>query len=153
MIFFKQSIFVLTMHLAIQDGVMYKFYNDNITSWLDGQRQCIEEGGHLVVLETDRKWKFVKEEIQNLSNIAADEWFIGLSNRSSEKNNWTWVTGKPLTNPHWQNREPSGDGLCVVIAKQYPQGTYGLFNDLKCTTTKGFICEEQISFTGTRSIQ
>ena len=141
------------MHLAIQDGVMYKFYNDNITSWLDGQRQCIEEGGHLVTLETDRKWKFVKEEIQNLSNTAADEWFIGLSNRSSEKNNWTWVTGKPLTNPHWQNREPSGDGLCVVIAKQYPQGTYGLFNDLKCTIKKGFICEEQISFTGTRSIQ
>ena len=141
------------MHLAIQDGVMYKFYSDNITSWLDGQRQCIEEGGHLVTLETDRKWEFVKEEVQNLSNAAADEWFIGLSNRSSEKNNWTWVTGKPLTNPHWQSGQPTGDGLCVVIAKQYPQGTCGLFNDLKCTIKKGFICEEQISFTGTRSIQ
>ena len=141
------------MYLAIQDGVMYKFYNDNITSWLGGQRQCLQEGGHLVTLETDRKWEFVKEEIQNLSNTAANEWFIGLSNRSSEKNNWTWVTGKPLTNPHWQNQQPSGDGLCVVIAKQYPQRTYGLFNDLKCTIKKGFICEEQIAFTGTRSIQ
>lgn len=141
------------MYLAIQDGVMYKFYSDNITSWLEGQCQCIEEGGHLVTLETDRKWEFVKEEIQNLSNTAEDEWFIGLSNRSSEKNNWTWVTGKPLTNPHWQNWEPSGDGLCVVIAKQYPTGTKGLFNDLLCTSKKGFICEKQISFTGTRSIQ
>lgn len=84
------------MYLAIQDGVMYKFYNDNITSWLDGQKQCLQEGGHLVTLETDRKWKFVKEEIQNLSNPEDNEWFIGL-NRSSEKSNWTWVTGKPLS--------------------------------------------------------
>ena len=61
------------MYLAIQDGVMYKFYNDNITSWLEGQRQCIEEGGHLVTLETDRKWKFVREEIQNLSNPEDNE--------------------------------------------------------------------------------
>ena len=153
MIFFAIFfLFFLTMYLAIQDGLIYKFYNDNITSWSDGQRQCIEEGGHLVTLETDRKWKFVKEEIQNLSNAEDNEWFIGL-NRSSEKSNWTWVTGKPLTNPHWQNGEPSGDGLCVVIAKQYPQGTRGHFNDLKCITKKGFICVEQISFTGTRSIQ
>ena len=40
----------------------------------------------------------------------------------------------------------------MVIAKQYPQGTYELSNDLQRAAKKGFICEEQISFTGTRSI-
>ncbi|CAH3148509.1 unnamed protein product [Pocillopora meandrina] len=41
----------------------------------------------------------------------------------------------------WQPNEPSGDGTCVVIAKEYPSQTYGKYNDLSCETIKGFICE------------
>jgi len=102
-------------------------------------------------LETERKWKFIKEEIQNLSNPARDEWYIGLTTIYTEGNDWRWITGEPLTNPHWQTHEPSGDGKCTVIAKDYPSGTYGLFNDLSCDTRKGFICEAQLSTAGNRT--
>ena len=126
---------------AVQDNVWYNFYSRNITSWTGGQKQCEYDGGQLVTLETERKWQFVNEEIQKLSNPAKNEWFIGLKAGYWKRQNWQWITGEPLTNPHWQRNEPSGDGQCVIIAKEYPSGTYGNYNDLSCQSLKGFICE------------
>lgn len=135
--------------IAVQDSVLYNFYYSNITSWSGSQQQCKEDGGHLVILETEREWKFIKGEIQNLSNPSLDEWYIGLR-RYTHANDWRWITGELLTNPHWQKYEPSGDGNCVIIAKEYPQGTYGYFNDLKCDSLKAFICEVSLSRAGNR---
>ena len=128
--------------LAVQDNVLFNFYNSSITSWTGGQERCVKDGGHLVTLETERKWEFITREIQNLSNPSQNEWFIGLTDMEHGKSQtWQWITGEPLNNSHWQEYEPSGDGECVVIAKEYPQGTYGGYNDLRCDTHKAFICE------------
>ena len=134
-------------NIAVQDEVMYNFYNENITTWTDSEKQCRKNGGQLVTLETERKWKFVKEEIQNLSNSAHNEWFIGLKTGYRKGEDWQWITGQQLTNPHWQNHEPSGDGQCAVIAKEYPPGTYGKYNDLSCLASKAFICEFEVNTT------
>lgn len=131
--------------------MLYNFYSRNITSWTGGQKQCRNDGGLLVTLETERKWKFVKEEIQKLSNPADNEWFIGLKTGYRKRKHWQWITGEPLTNPHWQRYEPSGDGQCAVIAKEYPQGTYGKYNDLSCQSLRGFICEVNAT-TGNRMV-
>ena len=130
-------------NIAVQDNVWYNFYSRNITSWTGGQNQCRNDGGQLVTLGTERKWKFIKEEIQKLSNPADNEWFIGLTCKTGYRKiqNWQWITGEPLIKPHWQINQPSGDGQCVVIAKEYPPGTYGKYNDLSCQSLKGFICE------------
>lgn len=130
----------------MHENVLFNFYNDSTKKWPDAKNECVKDGGHLVVLETESKWRFIKEEIQNLQNPTSNEWFIGLSNASG--NDWRWITGEPLiTHQHWpwQPNEPSGDGRCVVIAKDYPPGTQGLFNDLSCNGhKKAFICQLQL---------
>ena len=110
----------------------------------------MKDQGHLVTLETDRKWSFIKAEIQNLSNPSRNEWYIGLSTPYTNESDWRWITGERLTNSHWQIPQPSGDGKCVVIAKNYPLGTHGLYNDLRCRALKAFICEVELSSPGKR---
>ena len=130
--------------------MQYSFYH-NTTSWFGAQRECRKDEGHLVTLETERKWGFIRGEIQNLSNQASlNEWYIGLSTTYTNESDWRWITGQRLTNPHWQSNEPSGDGKCIVIAKNYPQGSYGQYNDLSCQTLKAFICEVELSSPGNR---
>ena len=130
--------------------MQYRFYY-NTTSWFGAQRECRKDEGHLVTLETERKWGFIREEIQNLSNNASlDEWYIGLSTTYTNKSDWRWITGQRLTNPHWQIREPSGDGKCVLIARNYPGGSYGQYNDLSCQAQRAFICEVELSRPGKR---
>lgn len=74
------------------------------------------------------------------------EWFIGLS--GSRRDGWKWENGKPLTISKWQRYQPSGDQskssyiACVVMAKAYPEGTQGLFNDISCDLyQRPYICE------------
>ena len=132
----------------MKDGVQYKFfYTAHSSTWSDGREQCSKDGGNLVILETESKWRFITAQIQNLSNPTKNEWFIGLT-RNGSGNDWRWITGQPLNNSHWQAGQPSKDGKCVVIAKDYPNGTKGLFNDLKCDSKKAFICEKQLSLPG-----
>ena len=42
----------------------------------------------------------------------------------------------------WAKNEPSGDGNCAVMKKNY-RCDYGEYNDLNCSTEKGsgYICE------------
>ncbi|XP_068690036.1 C-type lectin domain family 6 member A-like [Montipora foliosa] len=132
---------------AVKDGVQYKFFHTaNSSTWSDGREQCCKDGGNLVVLETESKWRFITAQIQNLSNPTDNEWFIGLiSLNVSGNDSWRWITGQPLHNHSvWQAGQPSKDGKCVVIAKDYPIGTKGLFNDLRCDSKKAFICEKQL---------
>lgn len=129
----------------MHENVLFNFHNDSTKKWPDAKNECVKDGGHLVVLETESKWRFIKEEIQNLQNPTRNEWFIGLSSNASGSD-WRWITGEPLiTNQHWQPHQPSGDGRCVVIAKDFPTGKQGLFNDLSCNGhQKAFICQLQL---------
>ncbi|XP_001633779.2 uncharacterized protein LOC5513576 isoform X2 [Nematostella vectensis] len=108
------------------------------TSWTENREKCKSRNGDLVSMETEEEWSFINKKIQSLSNAFSDEWHIGLKQNG---NSWNWVNGKPLAIDHWQPSQPSGDGEYVVIAKEYPPGTQGGFNDLRDDTFKGYICE------------
>ena len=143
-----KKISIILFVLAVKDGVQYKFFY-TASTWSDGREQCSKDGGNLVVLETESEWRFITAQIQNLSNPTINEWFIGLTLNVSGNHSWRWITGQPLHNHSvWQPHEPSSDGKCVVIAKDYPKGTKGLFNDLRCDSKKAFICEKQLPFPG-----
>lgn len=107
-------------------------------SWTENQNSCKDKGGDLVSMETEEEWKFINGEIQTISLAGLNEWHIGLKKQGQR---WIWVSGKPLTIVKWQAREPSGDGDVVIMAKDYPAGTQGLFNDLKDSSKKAYICE------------
>ena len=103
---------------------------------------CEDQKKHLVAMETEREWEFIKNETQKRTNPDNDEWLIGLFRNSTEAN-WTWVTGQPLTIVRWQDKEPGDKDLYGLIAKNFPRDTHGLFGGITENTYREWICEEE----------
>ena len=107
--------------------------------WEGANESCEATNKHLVVMETEREWQFITDEIGN-RNTKYNEWHIGLFNPSG---NWTWVNGKPLTLNKWQKSEPGSDDLYGLIKKNFPLGSYGTFSGNKGVIRRGYICEQE----------
>ena len=96
-------------------------------------------------METRDEWEFIRDQIQHLTTNK-NEWHIGL-----EKTNrtWTWVSGTTLKADceekgcwPWQPGQPTEEKEEVaLVAKNYPKGTKGLFNNIEKKEKRGFICE------------
>ena len=75
------------------------------------------------------------------------EYYIGLK-KDSTSGEWKWISDNSKVSATrgtfpWARGEPSNDGNCAVMYKDYLQA-YGLFNDFPCNTQKirrGYICE------------
>ena len=136
--------FLLIVCLFVETCSCYKFYS-NGSVWNENRKSCQKAGGDLVSMETDDEWEFVKNLTQHKTtdDKDSDDWHIGLM-RFNGIGNWTWVSGKPLTIKRWQENEPwpnDGTETVAVIAKNYPAGAPGLFNDLSRDASGGYICE------------
>jgi hypothetical protein len=88
-------------------------------------------------METEDEWAFINSETQK-RNVGKNEWYISLKMKQSE---WKWISNHNLAFTKWQPNQPSKDGRCVVMAKNWPNGTQGLWNDLQCTFSNMLICE------------
>lgn len=133
--------------------VTYSFHHDNL-NWMQSRERCQKDSGDLVSMETDEEWEYLKEFIQNLTGSKHIEYFIGLS---KERGSWRWLSDSSIEVPgqnskwRWHHGEPSGDGDCVVMYKNYGAGNShkrkGYYNDLRCDShgaNKGFICENTL---------
>ena len=141
--------------------VIYSFHH-NSTSWNESRESCEKGSGDLVSIETDKEWRYLTNFIQKLSGENHSEYYIGLI--KDERGSWRWLsTNKIVPAPaahnksrtcdiilgddegRWASDEPSGDGKCAVMYKNY-RGKGG-FNDLSCTLRddyRGFICEKHV---------
>lgn len=106
--------------------------------WTDSQNTCKGKGGDLVSIETEEEWQFINDEIQKLCIGHYNEWHIGLK---KVKDEWTWVSGSPLTINKWQPQEPNDDGDVAAMAKEHPANKHGLFKDIPAGIIRAFICE------------
>ena len=97
---------------------------------------------HLVVMETEQEWEFIKNEIQNRAGSKYGEWFIGLY-RNLTTGKWTWINGKPLTIDKWVKFNPDDSDFYALIHKEYPAGKLGSFTSITGTLYRGWICEEE----------
>ena len=119
-------------------------------SWMESRQRCKATGSDLVSIESKKEWSFLKRTIQRMNTI---EYFIGLEN-DTKSGEWKWISDNSTVNSTkgespWAKDEPSGDGNCAVIYKDYLYD-YGLFNDLPCDTQQmdsGYICESPIKST------
>ena len=78
--------------------------------------------------------------------MRAAEYFIGLR-KDGKSGEWRWISDNSKVNATrgtfaWAKYEPSGDGDCAVMYKDYSQD-YGEYSDFRCTGVKwiGYICE------------
>ena len=113
-------------------------FEQTTLAWANSREKCKAKGGDLVSMETEAEWEFINSQIQSIKLPGYDEWYVGLKKQGQQ---WMWVSGKPLTINKWQPHQPSGDGDVVVMAKDYPARTQGLFNDLRDTQKRAYICE------------
>lgn len=103
-------------------------------SWSQAMASCKLINKDLVVIETEREWKFITMQIQTRNIGKYNEWHIGLY-KSSITGNWTWINGMALTMDRWQDSY-------AVIAKEWPPGFKGSFRSITGNTSRGWICEE-----------
>jgi len=111
-------------------------------NWTESNKHCTETGGQLVSIESKLEWEFLKNTIQSM---AIGEYFIGLKKDSKSKE-WRWISDNSKVNATtgefpWAKGEPSGDGDCAVMYKDFRQDR-GEFSDLPCSAkVRGHICE------------
>ena len=150
-ILFNPSIFILFWFFfsGTSDGLKacscYIFENNSSLTWRQAKDSCESNNKHLVVIETEKEWKFINNTLKNQitgENVYKDEWHIGLL-LSLTTGNWTWVNGKPLTINKWQPSKPQKGNLYALIAKAFPPGHYGLFNSIIGNLQRAWICEEE----------
>ena len=116
-------------------------YTTTGNSWKENRQMCHQTPGRdLVSMETAEEWEFIKNATQSRSSDTSDEWHIGLYRDPEITGNWTWVSGKPLTIRRWQPSKPDGNSFALV-SKNWPKDKYGLFNSIKESWHKAYICE------------
>ena len=92
-------------------------------------------------IESKDEWNFLKNTVLNLT--LADQYFIGLR-KDDRSGQWRWLSNNSTseTSLPWARYEPSGDGNCATMYKDYNED-YGKYNDLPCAAQakRGYICE------------
>ncbi|CAH3126231.1 unnamed protein product, partial [Pocillopora meandrina] len=121
----------------------YSFHNNSIGhAWPQANAHCIYHKKHLVVMETEQEWEFIKNAIQNQEGSKNGEWFIGLKINITTRN-WTWVNGKSLTIDKWEMSSPDPIDFYGMIHEEYPPGFKGSFSTILGNVQRGWICEKE----------
>ncbi|MCB9569952.1 MAG: CotH kinase family protein [Myxococcales bacterium] len=97
--------------------------------------ECKAKGGELVSIHDQATQDWL---VQEAFAIASADWWIGLSDIQQE-GTFVWSDGTPLDFTAWNEGEPnnSGNEDCVNL----PKWSGGLWNDLKCSTVRPYICK------------
>ncbi|XP_044176027.1 uncharacterized protein LOC114975098 [Acropora millepora] len=111
-------------------------------TWPEAREWCESNNKSLVVMETIKEWEFINSRLKDQIGSYENEWHIGLL-KNQTTGNWSWINGRPLTFNKWQPRKPEQDDLYVLIAKEYPRGSFGSFNSINRVPRRGWICEEE----------
>ncbi|XP_023815514.1 CD209 antigen-like protein E isoform X2 [Oryzias latipes] len=104
--------------------------------WHDSRDFCLDEGSYLVVVNSKEEQEFVSTLNQN-----ATSW-IGLFAVSSQKSEWFWVDGSPLTETFWEeksSKDPYQFHYAVSLS------TDGKWTRLNKGNNKNWICEKNNS--------
>jgi hypothetical protein len=108
--------------------------------WIDAERDCESDGGHLVVIDDDAENDWVKSIAeQSVTNDASTNelvW-IGLEDHATE-GQYRWVTDAPLGTPRWAAGEPNNRGKIEDCGEMRGSGEW---NDDRCNARPIFICE------------
>ncbi|XP_034029571.1 CD209 antigen-like protein E [Thalassophryne amazonica] len=100
-------------------------------TWQDAQRNCVDQGAHLVIISSQQEQDFVTSFY--------DRTWIGLNDKETESK-FKWVDGTPLQGQQfWQSGEPNDNegGEDCVEASRNGDG----WNDLPCRLRFSWICE------------
>uniref|UniRef100_A0A4W6CGU1 Mannose receptor C-type 1 n=1 Tax=Lates calcarifer TaxID=8187 RepID=A0A4W6CGU1_LATCA len=131
-------------------GKCYKIVvgNDN-KNWQDARTYCINQGGNLVSIVTEREQAFLTTQMLRYN----EDFWIGMNDVNWEMH-FVWTDGKGISYTNWAKGHPTSvpDGRysfmdemfdCVIMVGSITKLT-GLWKVEDCHAKKGFICKRNI---------
>ncbi|XP_073932239.1 C-type lectin domain family 6 member A-like isoform X1 [Castor canadensis] len=104
--------------------------------WTRSEQNCVEMGGHLVVINTEAEQNFIVQQLNE-----SFSYFVGLSDPQGD-GSWQWIDHTPFKKNvrFWHPNEPNfSEERCASIVFWNP-GRWG-WNDVFCDTNRNSICE------------
>ena len=115
-----------------------------LVNWGKRRRLCKTFGIDLVLLKSSDESITLKIVIKSFPG--ASEYFIGLT---KDRSSGRWLIPVSRGRTPWSPSQPSGDGECTEMYRNYRKYQYKMLNDLHCTERRGvYICERRVSCLG-----
>uniref|UniRef100_A0A8C4SLW9 C-type lectin domain-containing protein n=1 Tax=Erpetoichthys calabaricus TaxID=27687 RepID=A0A8C4SLW9_ERPCA len=118
---------------------------DNTKTWLSSRRDCINEGGDLVSIESPSENQYVilvklNFNLFNNSFLATSDVWTGL-NDLEISNYFTWSSSDIVRFTYWDSGEPNNHNgeNCVEMGITANGSSY--WNDLNCDAMRDWICQ------------
>uniref|UniRef100_A0A803YDR7 C-type lectin domain-containing protein n=1 Tax=Meleagris gallopavo TaxID=9103 RepID=A0A803YDR7_MELGA len=134
------AVYEITEDGWIIKGDKQYFFSTESTSMEKARMFCRNHHGDLAIIGDNNKriflWKYI------LKNGKLHSYLIGLILNADQQ--FRWIDGTTLHYAPWAEGEPNfafDQEYCVVLDKKY-----GLWNDVSCGHSHGFICERHGSF-------
>uniref|UniRef100_A0A8C4SM36 C-type lectin domain-containing protein n=1 Tax=Erpetoichthys calabaricus TaxID=27687 RepID=A0A8C4SM36_ERPCA len=114
---------------------------DNTKTWLSSRRDCINEGGDLVSIESPSENQYVSSKMA----LASGDFWIGYSTLGFFGRTWLimhWSDNSPVSYTNWGPNEPNnhlGRENCVEMGITANGSSY--WNDLNCDAMRDWICQ------------
>ncbi|NWU97742.1 MRC1 protein, partial [Upupa epops] len=127
----------------IMQGDKQYFFSTKETSMEIARTFCKNNHGDLVTIENNSERKFLWKYILKAGKF--DSYLIGLFQNAGQQ--FSWLDGSPVHYAVWAQGEPNfayAQENCVVLNKKD-----GLWNDVNCGFSNGYICERHRSFMNT----
>lgn len=90
--------------VMIYNGHSYKMFSETMT-WEDAKAYCELRGGHLAAITSKNENTAIFEYLEERTT-ETDDIYIGISDKDSEGDWTTWVTGEKVTYKNWGKNEP-----------------------------------------------
>lgn len=147
----KVRIYVLSLDFIPGEGTLsgscYKAFTSPET-WNDAKAICISLGAQLVKIESAEENDFLTK---TFLEATSGTYWIGLSDQVTE-GEWIWTDGSLLENyNNWGRNNPNNKNDNQDCGHILSQGhTFhdfhdGEWNDLRCSRTLGYLCEQHSS--------
>ncbi|XP_042337728.1 C-type lectin domain family 10 member A-like [Plectropomus leopardus] len=119
-------------------GTSCYFFSRTPLNWHDARDWCNGHESHLIILNTDEEWDYVKQY------TTGTFYWVGLTD---ERGEWEWVNQTPyvMNRRRWRPGQPDawtahglghGDEDCAHLHSD------GRLNDLHCSTSLRYICQK-----------
>ncbi|XP_046699634.1 CD209 antigen-like protein E [Silurus meridionalis] len=127
-------------------GLNCYYFSTSKLNWTRSRDECVEKGGHLVIITSNAEQVYVYSQIQETH-------WIGLNDLETE-GKWMWVNNQPLQETgvmfwfsapegpnepdNWKMVDPSGEN-CGALGNV---ASTNYWFDASCSELKKFICEK-----------
>ncbi|KAM6394787.1 hepatic lectin-like [Rhynochetos jubatus] len=108
-------------------------FSEETMSWSDAQEICIDQGAHLVVINSELEQKFLMDTINSSST-----YWLGVTDQQ-EEGTWVWTNGEHSSISYWNTWKENKDKDqkdCGSI------GPNGIWIDDRCSRSHHWICEK-----------